>query len=612
MGVKIDISRDVLLNTQGKALVEKYYTDGKEGVQRAYARAATCFSYGDEALAQRIYDAASLNWFMYSSPVLSNAVDGYWQERGRFPYNSKEFWLAHSDYRKACWRGAEPKAMPIACFAGYIPDTIEGQIDISSELSLLSVMGGGTALHSGIRAVSEKAPGPIPYFKTIDGIMGYYRQGRTRRGSTAIYLDISHPDIVEFIRMRLPSGGDSARKIDNRAGVHNAVNITDAFSKAVTEDAMWELVCPHTREVKQTIRARTLWEDLLEVRELTGEPYLWFIDVANRAMPRTQVEMGLSNRGSNLCSEISLATGPDRTFVCCLSSLNLEKYDEWKDTTLVADLTRFLDNVLQWFIDYSPDGLGKARYAAIRERALGIGAMGFHNYLMRHGIPFESGGFRSAAQVNNIIFKDIHAKGIAASIELAKERGEAPDMAGTGRRNSHVFAIAPNSNSSVLCDTSPSIEPIASNAYTQKSRAGIFLVKNKWLEPVLEKYGKNTDETWSSIVKANGSVQHLDFLEPAEKAVFKTAWEIDQHWLVEHAGNRQQYICQAQSLNLFFLPGTDRRVINSVHLKAMRERKVKSLYYFRTGAATKVDTVKTIERVVLNQESATACLSCEG
>jgi ribonucleoside-diphosphate reductase alpha chain len=610
MGVIIDVKRNERFNEQAKSLLQKYYTQGDEGPQRALARVAENFSYGDEALAQRIYDAASLGWFFPSSPVLSNSLAGHWKPDT--PFASKEFWN-NQELRKNCWVGPLPKAMPIACFAGYVPDTIQGQIDVASELSLLSVMGGGTALHSGIRAVSEKAPGPIPFFKTVDGIMGYYRQGRTRRGSTALYLDISHPDIIEFINIRKPSGGDPARKINNRAGVHNAVNITDAFADAVDNDAMWDLVCPHSGDIKQSIKARTLWEDLLETRELTGEPYLWFIDVANRAMPATQVEMGLRNRGSNLCSEIALASGPDRTFVCCLSSLNLELYDEWKDTSLVADLTRFLDNVLQWFIDYAPEGLGKARYAAIRERALGIGAMGFHNYLMSKGIPFESGGFRSAAQVNNIIFKDIHGKGIAASIELGRERGEAPDMVGTERRNSHVFAIAPNSNSSVLCDTSPSIEPIASNAYTQKSRAGVYLVKNKWLIPVLEKYGQNSEEVWKSIVKHNGSVQHLDFLGDMERAVFKTAWEIDQHWIIEHAGSRQPYICQAQSLNVFFLPGTDRSVINSVHLKAMRERKVKSMYYLRTGAATKADTVKTIERVVLNHETATPdCLSCQG
>ena len=502
--------------------------------------------------------------------------------------------------------------MPIACFLTYAGDSIDEQIATASELSRLSVMGGGTAVHNGIRAVSEKAPGPIPYFKSIDGVMGYYRQGRTRRGSTALYMDVSHPDVLEFIKMRVPSGGDPARKIDNRAGIHNAVNISRAFKEAVQADADWHLVCPHTGETREVVKARTLWETLLETRELTGEPYLWFIDVANDALPISQFRQGLRNNGSNLCSEISLATGSDRTAVCCLSSLNLEKYDEWKDTTLVSDLVRFLDNVLQWFIDYAPEELSRARYSAMRERAIGIGAMGFHNYLMKNSIPFEGGGFGSASQVNHIIFKDINVRGIQASEELGEERGVPMDMVGTKRRNSHVFAIAPNSNSSVLCDTSPSIEPIASNAYTQKTRAGVNLVKNKWLIPVLEKYGANTDEIWKSIISENGSVQHLDFLSDHERSVFKTAWEIDQHWLVEHAGNRQPFICQAQSLNIFFLPGTDRAYINSVHLKAMSEEKVKSLYYFRTGSAQAADTVKKINIVKLKEDGNNECLACEG
>lgn len=607
-GIELDLTRDELFNEEGKTLLSKYYSDGREGIQKAIARAANNFSYGDAGLAQRIYDAASKHWFFYSSPILSNAVEGHWTTRVDEWENTPEARLNRID----AWDGEEPKAMPIACFGSYVPDTIEGQINAAGELSLLSVMGGGTALHSRIRAVSDKAPGPIPYVKTIDGIMGYYRQGRTRRGAAAVYLDISHPDIIEFINIRKPSGGDPARKINNRAGVHHAVNITDAFKEAVEADSMWELVCPHTKEVKEVVRARMLWEQLLETRELTGEPYLYFIDVANRALPESQRNAGLRNYGSNLCSEITLPTSDDRTFVCCLSSLNLEKYDEWKDTGLVADLVRFLDNVVQWFVDYAPNGLARAVYSASRERAIGIGAMGFHNYLMSKGIPFESGGFNSAAQHNHLIFKDIHSKGIAASLALGKERGESPDMVGTGRRNSHVFAIAPNSNSSVLCNTSPSIEPIASNAYTQKTRAGVYLVKNKWLIDVLEKQGKNIPDVWNSIVKNNGSIQHLEFLDEHTKSVFKTAWEIDQHWLVEHAGNRQQFICQAQSLNTFFLPGTDRAYINSVHLKAMREGKVKSMYYFRTGSATKADTVKTIQRVVLNEQSATACLSCEG
>lgn len=610
MGVVIDKSRNALFNEQGQTLLEKYYQANKEeGPQRAFARAATCFSYGDEGLAQRIYDYASKHWFMYSSPILSNAVEGHWETTvfnwGNGPEATK--------IRKSLWKGELPKAMPIACFLTYAGDSIDEQIATSSELSLLSVMGGGTAVHSGIRAVSEKAPGPIPYIKTIDGIMGYYRQGRTRRGSTAVYLDVSHPDIVEFVKMRTPSGGDPARKIDNRMGVHNAVNISQAFADAVGQDLPWDLRDPHSGEVRDTIRARVLWELILETRELTGEPYLYFIDVANSALPEPQKILGLTNKGSNLCSEITLATDSDRTAVCCLSSLNLEYYDEWKDTDIVADLVRFLDNVLQWFIDYSPDALARARYSAVRERAIGIGAMGFHNYLMRNNIPFESGGFGSASQKNYQIFKDIHAKGIAASEQLGRERGVPEDMAGTTRRNSHVFAIAPNSNSSVLCNTSPSIEPIASNAYTQKSRAGIFLVKNKYLEPVLQQYGINNEAIWKDIIDNNGSVQHIEALPIEVRNVFKTAWEIDQHWLVEHAGNRQPFVCQAQSLNVFFLPGTDRAIINSVHLKAMREKKVKSMYYMRTGTGQSADTVKQINRVKLEEAKAEAtCISCEG
>jgi ribonucleoside-diphosphate reductase alpha chain len=353
---------------------------------------------------------------------------------------------------------------------------------------------------------------------------------------------------------------------------------------------------------------------LLETRELTGEPYLWFIDVANDALPVSQKALGLRNNGSNLCSEISLATNKERTAVCCLSSVNLEKYDEWKDSGLIEKLTKFLDNVLQWFIDYAPDELERAKYSAMRERAIGIGAMGWANFLMKKMIPFVSGGFNSASQWNHIIFKRMHEEGIAASVRLGTERGEAPDMEGTGRRNSHLFAIAPNANSSVLCDTSPSIEPLASNAYPQKSRAGIFLVKNKFLVPVLQSYGMDTPELWKDISDHNGSVQHLKFLSLLEKEVFRTAWEIDQHWVVQHAEDRQPYICQAQSLNVFFAPGTDRAYINSVHLKALKGEKVKSMYYFRTGAAAVADTVKSVQRESLKdwKQDDGECLSCHG
>lgn len=607
--IKVNYERDANFDEAGTKLLASYYSNPGERPQDVLARCAENFSYGDEELAQFIYDASSQHWFFPSSPVLSNAVSGYWENRCEFWGNDE----VSKTSRKYMWRGEEPKAMPIACFLTYAPDTIKGQIDASAELSLLSVMGGGAALHNGIRAVSEKAPGPIPYLKSIDGVMGYYRQGRTRRGSVAVYMDVSHPDILEFIKMRLPSGGDSARKIDNRAGFHNAVNISREFKDAVVGGTDWALKCPHTGEVRETVKARDLWETLLETRELTGEPYLWFVDVANAHLPASQKRLGLKNNGSNLCSEISLATSAERTAVCCLSSLNLEKYDEWKDTPLVANLVKFLDNVLQWFIDYSPDELHRARNSAVSERAIGIGAMGFHNWLMKNSIPFEGGGFGSASQQNAIIFKDIHAKGIAESLRLGKERGTPADMDGTGRRNSHVFAIAPNSNSSVLCNTSPSIEPIASNAYSQKSRAGVGLVYNKFLKPVLLKYEMDTPEVWKQIIDSNGSVASLSFLSEHEKSVFKTAWEMDQHWLVQHAEDRQPYICQAQSLNLFFLPGTDRATINSVHLKAMKGEKVKSLYYFRTGSAEAADTVRSIERVkIADWKDDNVCISCEG
>lgn len=600
-GIKIDVERDKLFSEQGLTLLNKYYSDGKEGIQKAIARAANCFSYGDKELAQRIYDAASQHWFFFSSPILSNAVEGEWGiDETNYPY----------------WIGEEPKAMPIACFLTQVGDTIKSQVEVASELSYLSVLGGGTAIHSSIRAISDKAPGPIPYIKTIDGVMGYYRQGRTRRGSTAIYMDISHPDIMEFIHMRNPSGGDSARRIDNRMGVHLAVNITRQFKDAVLNDLDWNLVCPHSNEIRETLRARDLWETLLDIRAFTGEPYLYFIDVANDAFPQIQKDKGLRNNGSNLCSEITLATSDSRTAVCCLSSLNLEKYDEWKDSGLVGDLVRFLDNVIQWFIDFAPPELEKAVRSAKSERAIGIGAMGWHNWLMKNNIPFEGGGFGSAVQQNHRIFGQIKRQAVDESKRLAVERGEPSDMLGTGLRNSHLLAVAPNSNSSVLCNTSPSIEPIASNAYTQKSRAGISLVKNKYLIPVLEKYGKNDAETWKNIIEHNGSVQQLDFLTEEEKRVFKTAYEIDQHWLIQHAEDRQEYICQAQSLNLFFLPGTDRAYINSVHLKAMRGEKVKSLYYFKSGSAAQADTVKKIERKIIEDwkeiETEGACVSCQG
>lgn len=610
--IKLEVERDALFSEEGKNLLNKYYSDGKEGVQKAIARAAYNFSYGDTELAEFIYNAASRHWFFFSSPILSNALEGNWKTT-KEDIDGAFFWLdALGAHRRESWDGPSPKGLPISCFLTYLPDTITGQIEAASEVAALSVAGGGTSLHNAIRAISDKAPGPIPYLKTIDANMGYYRQGRTRRGSCAVYMDINHPDIVEFIHMRRLAGGDISRKMVNRQSMHHGVNISTAFINAVSSDDDWQLVCPNTKDVKEVVRARELWEMILSVREETGEPYLYFIDVANAALPEAQKALGLKNNGSNLCSEITLATNEDRSAVCCLSSLNLETWDEWKDTPLVENLVKFLDNVLQWYIDWAPPELHRTVASAKAERAIGIGAMGWHNLLMKKRIPFESGGFNSASQLNHEIFSSIKNRAKNASKHLAVVRGEPSDLKGTGYRNSHLLAVAPNSNSSILCNTSPSIEPIASNAYTQKGRAGIFLVKNKYLTEVLEEAGINNEDTWRSIISHNGSVQHLLQLRDDDKKVFRTAWEIDQHWVVQHAEDRQEYICQAQSLNVFFLPGSDRAYINSVHLKAARGGKVKSLYYFRTGSATQADTLRVIERKPLEDWKGEECVACQG
>lgn len=611
--ITLEPKRDALLTTQARNLLDKYYARGERSYQAIFARAAYCFSFGDAELAQNMYDYVSQLHLMFSSPIISNSYEGEWMVAPPF---KDAFQQAQAEGKSPFdyWKGPKPNAMPIACFLSFLPDTIDGQLEASKEIAHLSILGGGTALHSRIRAVSDKAPGPIPYIKTIDGVMGYYRQGETRRGSTAIYVDINHPDIEEFINIRKPSGGDPARKIDNRAGTHHGVNITEEFVKAVEQDLPFDLVCPHTKEVRSTVKARKIWEQILETRELTGEPYLYFIDVANSQLPVSQKLLGLRNHGSNLCSEITLATSDERTAVCCLSSPNLEMFDDWGKTSMIEDLVRFLDNVIEWFIHFAPPSLHRAVRSAKAERAIGIGALGFHNYLMRKGIPFESGGFGSASNMNHRIFALMKAQARSASEQLASERGEPEDMKGTGRRNSHLFAIAPNANSSVICNSTPSVEPMMSNAYPQKSRAGITLVKNKYLENLLIALDKNTPEVWKDIIDHDGSVQHLNFLNEEQKAVFKTAWEIDQHWLVQHAEDRQEYICQAQSLNLFFAPGTDRAYINSVHLKAMRGRKVKSCYYFRTGSELTTDTVRTVERRPLAEwkQESEDCVSCQG
>lgn len=592
--IQIDYSRDELLSDEGKKLLKNFYMLPTEtSPQEAFARAAESYCMGDYDFAQRIYDYASKLWFMFASPVLSNA-----------PADRKTW-----------------KSMPISCFLQYVPDNINGQMNTFLEMAALSVSGGGVGSHNGIRAISEKAPGPIPYMKTLDAGIGYYRQGSTRRGSLAYYMDIDHPDIVEHIKFRIPTGGDVARKSDNRKHFHNAVNITNEFTDAVINDELFDLKCPHSGEIRETVPARDLWEMILETRVLTGEPYLHFIDVAREAMPQTQKELGLTINGSNLCIEIELATSEERTAVCALSSVNAEKEDEWKNTNMIADLVRLIDNVIQIFIDNAPDALSKAVYSASRERSIGLGVMGFHGYLMKNMIPFESGGFGSAVQANHKLFRMIKDQAVRASQELAKERGEAPDMVGTGMRNAHLLAIAPNSNSSAICNCTPSIEPIKNNAYVHTTRAGTFLVKNPHLQKHIDSL--NLDEAtekalWKQIVDDDGSIQNVsdDILPEDTKKVFKTANEIDQHWLVQHGEDRAQYICQGQSLNLFFPSNSDRAYVNSVYLKAMKGKKLKSLYYHRTENKQQADTVKDVTRQALqdwkDDGDESVCIACEG
>ena len=582
LGIQIDLDRDNNLSEQANKLLKDYYCiEGETSPQQAFARAAQAYSYMDKKLAQRIYDYASKGWFMYSSPVLSNA-----------PLPNKK-----------------PKALPISCFLTYVPDTLEGLIDHTSELRWLSVKGGGVGGHwTDVRSVSDIAPGPIPFLHTVDADMTAYRQGKTRKGSYAAYLDVSHPDIVEFLSIRIPTG-DIGRKCLN---LHNAVNVTDEFMNAVREDKIWELKDPNDDTVRATMKARKLWEQILETRFRTGEPYVNFIDTANKYLPKTMKDKGLRIHGSNLCNEIHLPTSEDRTAVCCLSSLNLELYDEWKSTPIVRDLIRFLDNVLQFFIDNAPDTLERSKYSASQERSLGLGAMGYHSYLQKHMIPFEQSGV-----INKEIFSFIRSEADAETLQLGKERGSAPDMKGTGRRNAHLLAIAPNANSSMIVSTSPSIEPHKANAYTHRTRAGSHLIKNKYLSELLDKYNMNKSEVWTGIVTNSGSVQHLQFLTDEEKEVFKTAVELDQIRLVELAGQRQKYLDQGQSLNIFFPAGASKKYVQQVHFRAW-ETECKGLYYLRTEVSNRAENITT--KVELNKltdysevkKSEEECVSCQG
>lgn len=605
LGIHIDRKNPEFLSELSKRLlVEGDYLKEDETIPQALARPAINFCYGDYELAQRIYDYAYSDWFMYASPVLSNATAGHWAEDA-----SKEG--AHYWHNQEFIPTSKPQGQPISCFAFEVPDNIEGQENTIRELARLSVSGGGTGAHNSVRATTKKAPGPIPYMKVLDSAIGYFKQKGTRKGALAYYMDVNHPDIVEHIKFRVP-GGDGKRRSDNRTQFHNAVNLTDDFIQAVLEGKDYDLVCPHSGKVYESHSARHIWQEIIETRAITGEPYIMKIDLANRKMPESQKRLGLKVRGSNLCSEITLPTDEFRTFVCCLSSLNLEKYEEWKDTNIVQDLIRFLDNVLQWFIDTAPSALAKAKFSAEQERALGLGTFGWHSFLQSKSIPFESGGFDSAVQWSHKIYGEIKKRATEESQRLATERGEAPDMRGTGLRNSRLMAIAPNANSADIANASPSIEPWYRNIFVKSTRAGSFTVKNPHLEAVLEELGHNTKSVWKSIQDMDGSVQHLDFLSEHHKKVFKTAMEIDQHWIIEQAEARGGYVCQAQSLNVFFPPESDREYVNSVHLKFLKSDNVITMYYYRTERSTKVDNVKDIQRKALVDWKGEECVACQG
>ena len=558
----------------------------EDSPQDGFLRAAKAFSDNDE-MAERIYSYASKLWFMYSTPVLSNA--------------------------------GSKRGMPISCFLNYVGDSREGLTGHYTENAWLASVGGGIGGYWGhirsdgtMTSGGSQSSGSIPFLHVVDSEILAFSQGKTRRGSYAAYMDISHPEIIEFIEMRKPSGGDIHRKCLN---LHHGVNISNEFMQLIdncikepTYDDSWNLVDPHTKKVVRTVSARELWQKILETRVATGEPYVSFIDTINDALPETQKKLGLEVHHSNLCTEITLPTSDNRTAVCCLSSVNLEKYDEWKnDTLFIPDLIRFLDNVLQYFIDNAPEELFRARFSANNERSLGLGAMGFHAYLQSKGIPFES---VLAKSLNLKIFKTIKAQAVEESKRLAIKRGEAPDMEGTGMRNAHLLAIAPNASSSIICGTtSPSVEPYRANAYVQKTMSGSFLVKNKYLEKLLEKKGINNDETWTSILANRGSVLHLKELSDYEKDTFKTAIEINQQWVIEHAADRQQYICQGQSINVFVPADVNVKELHDIHMLAWK-RKLKTLYYCRSEAIKRAELVsKKIERTIIPEAD---CLSCEG
>ena len=592
--VVTDPSRDALLTDFGKTTLQDRYLLPGESYQDMFARVATAFA-DDIGHAQRIYDYISKLWFMPATPVLSNG-------------------------------GAE-RGLPISCFLNAVGDSLDGIMDTWNENVWLASNGGGIGTYwGGVRSIGEKVgqngqtSGIIPFIRVMDSLTLAISQGSLRRGSAAVYLDIHHPEIEEFLEIRKPAG-DFNRKSLN---LHHGLNLTDEFMIAVRDDLPFALRSPKNQEPLKHVNARKLWQKILELRLQTGEPYIIFSDTVNKAMPSHQKKLGLKVRQSNLCSEIMLHTGMDhngreRTAVCCLSSLNAETFLEWQnEPEFMDDVFRFLDNVLEDFIARAPPEMERAVYAAMRERSVGLGLMGFHSFLQKQGVSMES----AMAKVwNNKIFKHIRRGADAASVKLAQERGACPDAAENNvmARFSHKLAIAPTASISIICGgTSAGIEPIPANIYTHKTLSGSFAVKNPYLEQVLEAKGKNTESVWSSILKNEGSVQHLDCLSEDEKNVFKTAFEIDQRWIIELAADRTPLICQAQSLNIFIPGDVDKWDLHMLHWMAW-ERGVKSLYYCRSksvqragfaGEDNKAD-IDTSPDLTIEKTDYEECLACQ-
>ena len=568
--VHVDRSRDALLTEFGKATLKDRYLMQDESYQDMFARVAMHYA-DDSAHAQRLYDYISKLWFMPATPILSN--------------------------------GGTKRGLPISCFLNESNDSLEGIVSLWNENVWLAARGGGIGSYWGnLRSIGEtvggngKTSGVVPFIRVMDSLTLAISQGSLRRGSAAVYLPIWHPEVEEFIEIRRPTGGDPNRKAQN---LHHGIVITDDFMRAVENDEEWKLVSPKDQKMVRMVRARDLWIRILTARIETGEPYIVYGDHVNRNLPEQQKLAGLTVKTSNLCSEITLPTGidhhgKDRTAVCCLSSLNLETFLDWQDEEmLIPDVMRFLDNVMQDFINNAGSEFEKAKYSAMRERSVGLGTMGLHSFLQAMKIPMEG---VMAKVWNTRMFKHIRIQADAASKQLAEERGACPDAAEFGimERFSNKMAIAPTASISIICGgTSPGIEPIAANSFTHKTLSGSFTVRNRHLKALLAEKGKDDDDTWSSISINEGSVQHLDFLTDEEKDVYKTAFEIDQRWLVDHAGDRSQYICQAQSLNLFLPADIHKRDLHQLHMRAWKQG-VKSLYYCRSKSIQRAEADDTV------------------